>query len=170
MTEAMRNGPDRFVVSETWHETTIDDLEDTSFVFDGSIGSLIENASHLTVALGRAFTAVHACALIFARACSYPRDQILGRREGRCLGTHFGNDLLRRIHPQTGDFRQSLHCILMLTEQTRGLLVEFADLLLDQLQVRKCHFHQPAVDRVELGAGTQCIAQLYRGGTQALIS
>src|SRR5215469_2899107 len=98
MTEAMRNGPDRFVVSETWHETTIDDVEDTSFVFDGSIGSLIENAAHLTVALRRAFAAVHAGALLVARACSYPGDQILGGSEGRCLGTHFGNDLLRRIY------------------------------------------------------------------------
>jgi len=64
----MRNGSDGLVVSETRHETTIDDLEDTSFVFDGSIGSLIENATHLTVSLGRAFAAVHACALVFARA------------------------------------------------------------------------------------------------------
>jgi hypothetical protein len=99
VTEAMRNGSDRFVVSETRHETTIEDLDDTSFVFDGSIGSLIENAAHLTVALGRAFAAVQACALVFARACSYPRDQILGGSEGRCLGTHLGNDLLRRIDP-----------------------------------------------------------------------
>src|SRR5713226_5680051 len=81
----MRNGSDRFVVSETRHETTIDDLEDTSFVFDGSIGSLIENAAHLTVALGRAFAAVHACALLFARACSYPRDQILAEAKVAAL-------------------------------------------------------------------------------------
>src|SRR5205809_7945374 len=99
LTEAMPDASDGFVVSETRHETTIDDLEDTSFVFDGSIGSLIENAAHLTVALRRAFAAVHACALLFARACSYPRDQILGGSEGRCLGTHLGNDLLRRISP-----------------------------------------------------------------------
>jgi hypothetical protein len=51
LTEAMRNGSDGFVVSEARHQTTIDDLEDASFVFDGSIGSLIENAAHLTVAL-----------------------------------------------------------------------------------------------------------------------
>ena len=43
LTQAMRNNADGFVVSETRHETTIDDLEDASFVFDGSIGSLIEN-------------------------------------------------------------------------------------------------------------------------------
>src|SRR5207302_11101485 len=99
LTEAVRNGPDRFVVSETRHETTIDDLEDAPFVFDGSIRSLIENAAHLTVALRRAFAAVHACALFVSRACSDPRDEILGGGESRCLGTHFGNNLLRRIYP-----------------------------------------------------------------------
>ena len=88
LTEAMRNSPDRFVVSQTRYETTIDNLEDASFVFDGSIGRLIENAAHLTVALRRAFAAVHAGGLIVARACSYPRDQIPGGKEGRCLGTH----------------------------------------------------------------------------------
>src|SRR5215470_9524887 len=43
------------------------------------------------------------------------------------------------------------------------------DLVLDQLQIRQCHFHQPTVDRVEFSAGTQGIAQLCRRGTQALI-
>ena len=63
--EAMRNGPGRFVVSEPRHETTIDDLEEASFVFDGVIGSLIENTAHLTVALS-------------------------GGCKGGCLGSHFG--------------------------------------------------------------------------------
>jgi hypothetical protein len=36
---------------------------------------------------------------------------------------------------------------------TFHLLIELADLLLDALQVRKCHFHQPPVDQVEFGAG-----------------
>ena len=106
------------------------------FCFDGSIGSLIEKAAHLTVALGGAFAAIYTCGLVFARACSYPRDKILGRREGRCLGTHLGNDLLRRIHSQAWDFRQALHGILMLAQQARDLLVKLADLLLYQLQVR----------------------------------
>src|SRR5215472_266320 len=95
LTEAMCNGSDGFVVSQAKQQTTIDDLEDAPFVFDGSIGSLIENAAHLTVALGRALVAVHTCALIIARACSYPGDEILGGSEGRCLGTDLGNDLLR---------------------------------------------------------------------------
>jgi hypothetical protein len=42
LTYAMRNCPDGFVVAETRNETTVDDLEDASFTFDGSIGSLIE--------------------------------------------------------------------------------------------------------------------------------
>src|SRR5215831_17006529 len=116
LAEAIRNGPDRFVVSQTRHETTIDDLEDTSFVFDGCIGRLIENAAHLTVALRRAFAAVYAGTLLFARACSYPGDQILSGRKGRCLGTHLGNDLLRRIDSQAGDFRQPLDRVLMLAK------------------------------------------------------
>src|ERR1700747_290584 len=99
LTEAMRNGPDRFVVSETRHKTTIDNLEDAAFVFDGSIGRLIKNAGHLRVSLLRAFASVHAGALLFARTCSYPRDQILGGIEGRCPGPHLGNDLLRRVDP-----------------------------------------------------------------------
>ena len=48
LTDAMRNRPDGFVVAETRNETTVDDLEDASFTFDGSIGSLIEKAITLT--------------------------------------------------------------------------------------------------------------------------
>ena len=36
LTDAMRNRPDRFVVAETRNETTVEDLEDASFTFDGS--------------------------------------------------------------------------------------------------------------------------------------
>jgi hypothetical protein len=48
----------------------------------------------------------------------------------------------------------------MLVEQTCNLLVQLADLLLDQLQLLERHLHQPAVDRIEFCARTQCIAQL----------
>ena len=43
---------------------------------------------------------------------------MLGGRKCRCRGTHFGNDLLRRIHTQAGYFRQPLDRILMLAEQS----------------------------------------------------
>src|SRR5215469_5436210 len=165
VTEAMGNRSDGSVVSEAYHQSTIDDLEDTSFVFDGGMGSLIENATHLTVALRRAFAAVDAGALFFARACSYPRDQILGGLEGGCRGPHFGNDLLRRIHSQARHLRQSFHRILVRAEQIRGLLIELTDPLLDQLQVVQGQSYESTVDRIEFGAGTQCIAQLGCRGT-----
>jgi hypothetical protein len=57
----------------------------------------------------------------------------------------------------------------VLAEQTRDLLIQSSDLLLDQMQILECHLQQPAIDRVELCAGTQCIAQLRRGGVQALV-
>jgi hypothetical protein len=47
----MRNCADGFVVAEARNETTVDDLEDASFNFDGSIGSLIEKATHVPVPL-----------------------------------------------------------------------------------------------------------------------
>ena len=46
----------------------IEDLEDASFAFDGSIGSLIQNAAHLAVAFGRAFAVVHARAFFLSWA------------------------------------------------------------------------------------------------------
>jgi hypothetical protein len=53
VTEAMRNYADCFVMSQARHETTVHDLEDAPLAFDSSIRSLIENAAHLAVALGR---------------------------------------------------------------------------------------------------------------------
>ena len=57
----------------------------------------------------------------------------------------------------------------MLPEKTCDLLVQLADLLLDQLQLLERYLHQPAVDRVELRARTQYIAQLRRRGAQTLV-
>ena len=136
------------------YQATIDNLEDASFVFDSSIRSLIEYATHLPVALRRAWAVVHFRAFFLSRACPHPRGEILGGREGRCLGPHLGNDLLRRIHPETGDFRQPLDCIVMPAEQIRHFLIQLADLLLDELQLLERPLHQPAVDRVELRART----------------
>src|ERR1700751_2693576 len=119
----------------------VDDIEDASFVFNGRISSLIENAAHLTVTLRRAWAVVYARALFRSRTCPHPRAKILGGSEGRSLGTHLGNNLLRRIHSQPRDLGQSLHGILVLAEHTRQLLVQLADLLLDQLQIRQRHLY-----------------------------
>ena len=169
MAEAIRNDPDCFVMSQAWNETTVHDLEDAPLAFDCSIRSLIENTAHLAVALRRVPAAVHTRALFLSWACSYPRGELFGGGEGSCFGTHFGDNLLRRIHSEPGDYRQPLDCILVPLEQTRDLLVQLTDLLLDELQVVKRHLNQPTIDRVDLRTGTQRVMQLRRRGAQALI-
>ncbi len=68
--------------------------------------------------------------------------------------------------PRPGTSANRSTCILMQAEQTCNLLIRLTD---HQLQVCKCHFHEPAVDRVEFDAGTQRVAQLCERGTQTLI-
>ena len=49
----MRNCPDGFVVAEVRNETTVDDLEDASFMLSCSIGSLIEFGFSLPMVVNR---------------------------------------------------------------------------------------------------------------------
>jgi len=70
-------------------------------------------------------------------------------------------NLLRRVHSQTRHFRQPFDCVLVLTEQTGHLLVQLADLLLEELQLLKRHLQQPLVHRLELRTRAECIAQLF---------
>ena len=74
-TLSMRNDPDGLIMSEALDATAIDDLENASFDFYGGVSSLIEQAPHVTVALRRAVTVVHAGALFFARAGTDPRRE-----------------------------------------------------------------------------------------------
>jgi hypothetical protein len=78
VTEAIRNYTDRLVMSQARNETTIHDLENASLAFNCGIRSLIENAAHLAVALGRVSAAVHARALFLTWACPYPRGELFG--------------------------------------------------------------------------------------------
>ncbi len=57
----------------------------------------------------------------------------------------------------------------MLAEQTGHLLVQFADLLVDQSQLLQRHLQQPSVHSIQLRTGTERVAQLFRRSTQALI-
>ena len=95
MAEAIRNDADCFVMSQAWNETTVHEFEDAPLAFDCSIRSLIENTAHLAVALRRVPAAVHARGLFLSWACPYPRGKLFGGGEGGCLGTHFGDNLLR---------------------------------------------------------------------------
>src|SRR5712691_249036 len=116
-----------------------------------------------------AVAVVHPCTLVVARAGTHPRGETFLGGKGRCGRADFGNDLLRGVHSQTRHFRQPLNGILVLAKETGHLLVQFADLLVDQSQFLQCHLQQPPVDGVQLRTRTERVAQLFRRGTQALI-
>src|SRR5215813_4060513 len=78
LTQAMGDCPNGLVVAKAQHKTAVQDFEDTTFLFDGSIGTLIEDAAHVTVALRRACAAIHACALFLSRTCPNPGDKFFG--------------------------------------------------------------------------------------------
>src|SRR5262249_25980101 len=112
-TKFVGNYSNGLIVSQTRHIAAIENLEGASFEFGRCIGSLIQNPPHVTVALRRPAAAVHFGALFVSRACAYPRGQMLLGRKGGGGGTHFGNDLLRRVYPQPGHLRPSPDLILL---------------------------------------------------------
>jgi len=91
LTLSMGNGADGLIVTHTWYRAAINNLENTSFGLYGGIGRLVENAPHVSVALGRLVVVVHTCTLVIARAGTHPRGELLGRRKGCGCGTDFGN-------------------------------------------------------------------------------
>ena len=91
----MGNGPDGLVMSQARDRAAIDNLEDTSFDLYSGVGSLIEKAPHVAVALRGPMAVVHARALFFTGAGAHPGGELhCLDRKGRCRGTDFGNDLL----------------------------------------------------------------------------
>ena len=66
----MGNHSDRLIMSQTCDLAAIYDLENASFGPGCGVGSLIENPSHLAIALRRTVAGVHSPALVVARA--YP--------------------------------------------------------------------------------------------------
>jgi hypothetical protein len=151
-TLSMRNRPDSLIMSQARDRTAIDNLEDTSFDLYGGVSSLIENAPHVAIALRGPAAVVHAPALVVAGACTNPGGETFLGRKYRCSGTDFGNDLLRRVHTQTGHLSQPLDRVLVLAEQTSHLLVQLADLLLEELQLLQHHLQEPSVHGLEVRA------------------
>ena len=80
-TLSMGNGPDGLIMSQARDRAAIDNLEDTSFGLYCGVGRLIENASHVAVALRRPVAVVHAGALVVAGAGAHPRGESISRKE-----------------------------------------------------------------------------------------
>jgi len=147
--ESMGDGADSLFVAEARGQTTKEDFEDASFDLHGGVGTLIEDTPHIAVAMGRAVALGYACTLFLPGADAYPGGQIAGgvKRGGSCA--HLGDDLLRRIHTQTGDLGEPLNGLLVGSQQSCQLLIELGDLLIDELEFLQCHLQQAAIDRME---------------------
>ena len=91
----MSNDADGLIMSEARDATTIDNLEDASFGVGCSICRLVENASHVAVAVGGPVVVVHPCTLVVTGSGTHPRGETFRGRKGRGRGTDFGKDLLR---------------------------------------------------------------------------
>ena len=79
--KAMGDYPDRLLVAQTRHIAAIENLKDASFVFNRGVGSLIEDAPHMTIALRGAVTVADARALVVTGGQAPPKH---GRS---CLGS-----------------------------------------------------------------------------------
>src|ERR1035437_2658261 len=110
----MGNGPDGLLVSQARQQPVKCHFEYAPFDLYRRLSRLIQQPPHLTIPLRRARAVRLPCALFVPRTHSHPRGQFLLRIESRCLGTHFGDHLHRRIQPETGHFRHALHSVLML--------------------------------------------------------
>src|SRR5262249_48089742 len=104
-TLSMRDDSDGLIMSESRDTTAIDNLEDASFYFYSGVGSLIEEAAHVTIALRRPVAVVHAGALFVAGAGTHPRREAFLGGKRRCGRADFGNDLLRGVHCETRNLR-----------------------------------------------------------------
>src|ERR1035437_9177296 len=114
--KSVGDGPDGLFVSQARQQLPKRDVKDATLDLDCGLRCLIQQPPHGAVALRRTRTLGLAGALFAPRTCSHPRRQGLLRFKSRRLGTHFGDHLDRRIHPEAGHFRQSLHRVLMLLE------------------------------------------------------
>ena len=160
----MGNGPDGLIVSQTRDRASIHDFEDASFGSGCGVGTLVENAPHVAVALRRPVAVVHARTLFVAGACTNPGGQTFRRRKRCGGGADFGDDLLRRLHTQPRHLWQPLDGVLVRMEQTGQFLNQSIDLLLEELQLLQRHLQEPPVDGLEVRTRAERITQLFRRG------
>ena len=132
--ELVGHGPDSFLVSEPGYWPTVQILEDAALGFDRSIGRLIENSAHGTVALVRAVTVRDCGALLSAWITPHPGGQLPGRSESAGLRPYFCDDLLRGIDAQAGRLRQPGNGLLVFPHGLRCALGQCFPLLVDQFQ------------------------------------
>ena len=112
----VRDRSDRLGVSQPHDEPSIEELKDAAFGLHRGVRGLIEEPTHLSVAVRGSVAVIDARAFLMPGTRADPGGEALGGREGRGGGPHFRDDLLRRIHPKPGDLGQPLESILVLAK------------------------------------------------------
>src|SRR5215471_15187755 len=164
--DAMRNRPDRLSVAEPDDEPSVEEFKDTAFGLHRSVCRLVEEPTHLSVAIRGPVAMIDAGALVVSRTGAHPGGQALGGREGRGGRTDFGDDLLRGIDAKARHRCQSFDGVLMDAEQLREFLIEVTGLRLDHFPFIEEHRQQPAVHGIQIRARAERIAQLVGRGVK----
>jgi hypothetical protein len=133
-TEPMSNRLDGGLIAEAGQQTPEHGLKMTVFLGHRSVRCLVQHSSHVFITFRRSTTVALLRAFVLARTGSHPRRQLRGRWERTGLGPYFSNDLLRRIHSQTGHLRQSNYGVLLWLHGCRDHAIKPSHLLIDQLQ------------------------------------
>ena len=99
-TLSMGNGPDGLVVSQARDRAAIHNVEDTSLRPRWGVGRLVENASHVAVALRRSVAVIHACALIVSEhplIAGVAIDSVRQWRFRPCIGKGLKRNFCGRV-------------------------------------------------------------------------
>ena len=76
-TESVGDGANCLGMSKAWDDPTVDDGKDRPLGLHRGVGGLVEDTSHLPVALGAAMVVVHAGTLLVTGADAHPRGEML---------------------------------------------------------------------------------------------
>ncbi len=69
---------------------------------------------------------------------------------------------MRRIHTKARDGRETFDGVLMDAEQLREFLTQVSDMRVNHVQFIEGQRQQVSVDRMQIGAGPERVAQLIR--------
>ena len=123
--ETMGNGPDGGLIAQAGQQTPEQRLKVTAFFADSGMRRLVQHPQQILVTF-RGATAVilFGTFLLAGTGSQLPTQGRGGKRTG--LSTYFRDDLLCRIHSQTGHLCQSDHGVLMRLHGLRDQAVELA--------------------------------------------
>src|SRR5258708_32551723 len=166
--EPMGDCPNGRLIAQPWQQTPEYRLKVTAIFPDRSMSRLVQYPPPIFIAFRGAAAVVLFGAFLLPRTGSHPGGQLRRRGKRAGLRPHFRDHLLRRIHSQTGHFRQSDHCVLMRLHGLRDHAVELGDLPIDELQPLQLQPQHCAVHRFR--SSCQSIDQLLLATLQPVVS